>query len=310
MYPTLLFLVLSISHPTLAYEDKPNEYTKFDYCTLNCGENVHSACKCARTPPREEMRHVPYMEFRTTVLNEHNKFRDYVASGKETRPKEGWTPPAANMMIMSYDLEMEYITRCRGVMTFRHNADDPTGHDKCRVRMGNLDVGQNLHGSSSNGTETFINKGIKNWYEEVALIEAEDYVEHFPGAGHGIGHYTQLIWWSADRMGCSMVYNPENKKSWRYTLICNYASTIDPQIAGNLKLGRIYKRTDNPCDSCPNATKCGDTPGYPSLCGKQAPIPTQAPALIKMVGETDAGTYKKGSKFVMCFPVVVLYLVY
>ncbi|KAJ3653782.1 hypothetical protein Zmor_013016 [Zophobas morio] len=289
--------------------NKPNKYTKFDYCTLNCDEDVHSACKCAITPPREEMRYIPFVEFRTKVLAEHNKWRDYIASGKETRPNEGWSPAAGNMMVMSYDLELEYITRCRGVTSYRHSAKDLTGHDKCRVRIGHLSVGQNLYGTSRNDTNKIITRGIQNWYDEVALIKNEKYVDKYIGQ-HGTGHLTQLVWWSANRLGCSMVYSPESLASWKHTLICNYASFVTPRLAGNVLEQPVYQRTETPCDSCPNATKCGDTPEYPSLCGKQEPIPTDAPGLIRRLGENRGETNKKGSKIVVYIPIIVFYLVY
>ena len=159
-------------------------------------------------------------------------------------------------------------------------------------------------------------------------VTDEDIVDQFGGIGDTIGSYTQMIWWSTNRVGCSMVYNPENRESWRYTLICNYASSVVPTSAGNRIGAQIYQRSETPCDSCPNGTTCGATPEYPYLCGKQKPVPTQAPALIKRTfsegGENFGRSFeigkppeeafsraeKKGDKVVGYFLLVLLYLVY
>jgi hypothetical protein len=112
------------------------DFTKFDYCNLKapkCKGEKHSACDCKMRGQRTEVLD-NLMQFRQEVLDKHNKLRNLFASGKETH-KYMFGRTASNMMVLNYDLELEYIARCYGGYFVK-------AHDNCRVTHEKTSVGQ------------------------------------------------------------------------------------------------------------------------------------------------------------------------
>lgn len=84
---------------------------KYNYCLHSCPklpERINVACRCAKTSNRHELLD-NIVDYRTVWLEEHNRYRELVASGNETR--NGITS-ASNMHAMSYNMELEYMSRC------------------------------------------------------------------------------------------------------------------------------------------------------------------------------------------------------
>jgi hypothetical protein len=127
------------------------DFTKFDYCSIKCGADKHSACDCKMTPPRTYISD-DLVQFRQDILDKHNELRNKFASGEE--PKTAGKK-ASNMMVLNYDLELEHIAKCHG----GHIVSD---HDQCRLAHDKTPVGQNLAGSSSN-TPNYHMQGMQNW---------------------------------------------------------------------------------------------------------------------------------------------------
>jgi hypothetical protein len=127
------------------------DFTKFDYCSIKCGEHKHSACDCKMTPPRTDISD-DLVRFRQDILDKHNELRNKFASGEE--PKTA-VKKASNMMVLNYDLEFEHIAKCYGGHFVSNN-------DKCRLAHDKTSVGQNLAGSTSN-TPNYHMKGMQNW---------------------------------------------------------------------------------------------------------------------------------------------------
>jgi hypothetical protein len=127
------------------------DFTKFDYCSIKCGADKHSACDCKMTPPRTYISD-DLVQFRQDILDKHNELRNKFASGEE--PKTAGKK-ASNMMVLNYDLELEHIAKCYG-------GHFVSNHDKCRLAHDKTPVGQNLAGSATN-TPNFHMKGMQNW---------------------------------------------------------------------------------------------------------------------------------------------------
>ena len=67
-----------------------------------------------------------------------------------------------------------------------------------------------------------------------------------------IGHYTQLCWAQAWRIGCGKIYyQREGQRFGEQLFICNYG------IAGNLIKSEMYK-IGKPCTQCPEGTTCSN----------------------------------------------------
>ncbi|KAH0819709.1 hypothetical protein GEV33_003081 [Tenebrio molitor] len=259
---------------TIISEQDPEgqfDFTKFNYCNMNvpkCEGEKHSACDCKMRGQRTVVLD-NLTQFRQDVLDKHNELRNFFASGKEPQ-KYVFGKTISNMVVLNYDLELEYIAKCYGGYFV-------TGHDKCRVTHDETSVGQNLAGVSAQFDDNHLTS-IERWYNEVEYVDGPEYlyetwVHKNPPRGH-IGHLTQLVWWSMRRVGCARIWNPANNFSWyKWAIICNYkaAPGLTP---GNMKGSNIFE-VGPPCTKCPFDWKCNVK--YTSLCGKHYPAPRDSP---------------------------------
>jgi hypothetical protein len=121
------------------------DFTKFDYCSINANckhkDDKHSACDCKLRGPRTIISE-DLVKFRQDIIDKHNELRNMFASGKETN-EHMFGKTASNMMVLNYDLELEYIARCFGGYLVK-------GRDTCRISHDKTPVGQNLQGFSEN----------------------------------------------------------------------------------------------------------------------------------------------------------------
>jgi hypothetical protein len=134
------------------------DFRKFDYCSINanCREpgDKHSACDCKLRPPRTYVQD-DLVKFRQGIIDKHNELRNMFASGEE--PKEYFNgKKVGNMMVLNYDLELEYIAKCYGGYF-------DNGHDKCRMTHDKLSVGQNLAGNTAKQLD-YQTIGVEMWY--------------------------------------------------------------------------------------------------------------------------------------------------
>ncbi|RZC36093.1 CAP domain containing protein [Asbolus verrucosus] len=256
--------------------------SKFNYCKAECTDyydevHEHTACTCNKLEGTRTQIFDDIVNFRTAMVEIHNKLRNKLASGEET---DRGFPNAANMRVINYDLELEYIANCYAKVIYK-------GHDKCnRKHHAEYNSGQNIAGSSERreDIEFFIQR-VHKWYNEIDnVLNPADFIKVFGLEGHAkpkksVGHFSQVVWAETTRVGCARVWIPNNpeKKAYHSVLICNYAG--DDGIGGNIQDGTIYK-VGEACSQCPEGTSCNDK--YTSLCGEIEPIPEREP-------------YKKGS---------------
>lgn len=129
---TAAFTLLLALHQTLS----------FDYCTLNCANEPHTACgdQCAPAVALcgSSAKQLNVTEdVRAWFLEKHNEHRNRVALGY-AQLGAGFTVEAADMHLMEWDEELEYVARCWvNQCTF--------GHDSCRPTETWSWVGQNAY---------------------------------------------------------------------------------------------------------------------------------------------------------------------
>ncbi|XP_045176323.2 cysteine-rich venom protein-like [Mercenaria mercenaria] len=154
------------------------------------------------------------------ILDEHNNYRKSV------------TPAASNMLKMTWDTEVALVAQAWAeTCSFSHD------ESKNRNIPGRLSAGQNI------GTGYLSWKAaIKAWHDEV-----KDFTYNANNKFEKVGHYTQLVWATSNKIGCGMA----NCRSANFH-VCNYspAGNVDP-------INRPYK----------SGTRCGDCkPGNDGLC--------------------------------------------
>ena len=184
------------------------------------------------------------------LLTVHNKYRDYVAAGRETRTFGGSMPHAANMGVLTWDEEIARIAQ-------RWALQCHFGHDECRD-LPNMKVGQNvaITGSSVQGPPNVTSIALM-WYDKEVVS--------FNAAGVGsytfssaTGHFSQWIWATSYKLGCGYA-GYQNGMMNSHFLVCNYGP------AGNVMRLPVYQQ-GSPCSACPQGTTCGGDSRYPNLC--------------------------------------------
>ncbi|KAG5892012.1 hypothetical protein JTB14_024452 [Gonioctena quinquepunctata] len=237
LYSLLLFPIFKFCEP--ACEDKWPKCHKGQNVVCERGGYCGSRGSCKIMGLDEK--------YRTWILDEHNKLRSKVASGQETR---GGNEAAANMMALSYDVELEHTAIC--------NVNQcEMKHDLCRGTLKFPSAGQNLYsagGSMDFDSETALRKAINAWYEEVKYTTKDIVTSFVSQIDPAIGHYTQMVWAETTRVGCARARTGDS-----YYLACNYG------IAGNMREAPVYERGP-PCSKCPAGVACNTK--YPGLCGE------------------------------------------
>ncbi|XP_039268169.1 GLIPR1-like protein 1 [Styela clava] len=167
------------------------------------------------------------------IVDKHNELRRVV------------NPPAADMLYMSWDNDLEklatsYSRKC----IFEHNPD--------RALEGYNYIGENLHVSKGHG--------ITNEYGANAVISWDNekhdytYATRYCTPGKPCGHYTQTAWAKSYKVGCGMttcdiidVFGAIWTNAILFT--CNYAP-------GRNSGSQAIYTAGTPCSKCPKYDKC------------------------------------------------------
>ena len=239
-----------------------------DYCSdVQCIGAQHTLCKYPNETPGDECVSVTGQGIDAKqiegLLHVHNRYRDYVAAGKETRTLGGPMPQAANMGLLTWDEEIARIAQ-------RWALQCHFGHDQCRV-LPSMKVGQNVAsaGSTARGPPNMTRLAVM-WYEKEVGMYSAGGVGDFRFS-MSTGHFTQWIWASSYKLGCGYIGFQSGLMNNNF-LVCNYGP------AGNVVGWPLYRR-GAPCSACPEGTACGVDSRYPNLCkadGDQVPRTEQA----------------------------------
>ncbi|XP_072399967.1 venom allergen 5-like [Diabrotica undecimpunctata] len=239
----LLYIVIFISIIALSSADLCD--VKWPPCSVKntvCARHE----QCLAEPGCEDLQ--PDPEFLKFILHEHNRLRNNIAIGAETR---GFTGVAANMMALSYDKDLEYTARC-------HINRCKFEHDRCRGTKKFPYAGQNL-AYTSYGQED-LKDVVNRWYEEINKM-TPDVIDNFPIGGYDVTHFTQAMWAKTTHIGCALsksIPTAENDLV-RYYIACNYGPM------GNMVGQTVYERGEG-CSKCPEGVTCNVE--FPALCGE------------------------------------------
>ncbi|XP_011300071.1 venom allergen 3 [Fopius arisanus] len=187
------------------------------YCQLNnCKGRPHTLCLYPSPKPANQCVAYKSASLTEEEKNEirllHNKLRNRVASGRETRGING-PQPAGYIPPLEWDEELAEIAQ-----RWANQCTD--GHDQCR-NVERFPVGQNVGRKGwSNGYNAKVSEIVQAWYDEVENFDSQ-VVPSFRSSKKLTGHYTQLVWGETTRIGCGLM---RYKRGAMFTvhLVCNY----------------------------------------------------------------------------------------
>lgn len=154
---------------------------------------------------------------------------------------------ASDMMKMVWDETLadaaqEYISSC------------PSGHSQNRPSG----VGENIAGKWSSyfsmTAATDFTPSVQSWYDEIKDAGKYKKGGTFEGFGKckGVcGHYTQVVWAAANRLGCGVASCPHHTGMPGYKLVCQYGSSVPGENGGNMVRDNLFTR-GSACSSCPS----------------------------------------------------------
>lgn len=256
-YKMKLFTLLHKMTPLMSYlvfshHFKLTSSSTTDFCRLSCGQ-AHSVCKRKPCGPNKHCG-IQFKSFplnndeREIVVHKHNTFRSDMAN---TNMKL-W--PAANMQVMSYSRELEFIAQCFA------NSCMADGVDKCRSTTEYEEVGQNiyvLHKYLGQSTEReILSNALHHWQSEFIFFKSE-WIDNFKLSEISqVKNFMQLIWAETTYVGCGRA-RMGGEIITKYVIICNYSPS------GVIEGQPVYIK-GNPCKSCEEHCSnelflCGET---------------------------------------------------
>ncbi|XP_057679557.1 cysteine-rich venom protein TEL1-like [Corythoichthys intestinalis] len=153
------------------------------------------------------------------IVNKHNTLRRNVK------------PTASNMLKMSWNSEAAAnAQRWANTCSMNHS----TSSQRIISTSG---CGENLYMASNKNSWS---DAIQSWYDEV-----NDW-RYGVGSVNGkeVGHFTQVVWYRSNQIGCAIAYCPNSDTKYFY--VCQYCPP------GNYQLTHPYKSGPS-CGDCPNA---------------------------------------------------------
>ncbi|KAF6205606.1 hypothetical protein GE061_019779 [Apolygus lucorum] len=215
-----------------------------DYCSNKCDNGeYHTLCKFEGTSPYcKNFHHFNEIHEKSEILRFHNQLRNSFAGARAN----SFHPPAANMMLMYWDAELE-----KSALRWAQQCTASLERDDCRD-LRRFKVGQNIAVLKGNITtvgqasvRALLNQWFKQWVSmEVSLLNS------YNSEGADVDELTQLLWASTIRVGCAdVIYSNHNDDYMIRQLVCNYGPT------GNV-LGQSVYLKGKPCSACPLGTSC------------------------------------------------------
>ncbi|NXP12402.1 CRIS2 protein, partial [Thinocorus orbignyianus] len=164
----------------------------------------------------------------TTKADQQNVIVD-----KHNSLRRGVTPTASNMMKMVWS-----PSAAKNAQNWANQCS--LSHSPVSMRTTTVPCGENLFMSTAPFTWS---DAIQSWYDEQKDFK---YGTGAKTEGAVVGHYTQVVWYNSDQIGCGMAYCPKN--TYKYFYVCQYCP------AGNnaVQIATPYR----------SGPKCADCPGY------------------------------------------------
>ncbi|XP_071384854.1 cysteine-rich venom protein-like [Centroberyx affinis] len=173
------------------------------------------------------------------IVNKHNALR------------RGVQPTASNMLKMSWNSQTAAnAQRWANTCSMKHSPASSR-------EISSSGCGENLYMSSYKNTWS---NAIQSWYDEV-----KDW-RYGVGSTNGgvVGHFTQLVWYRSNQVGCGMAYCPNSR--YKYFYVCQYCPPGNYQYTNPYKAGPSCGDCPNACDNklctnpCPYADKYSNCP--------------------------------------------------
>lgn len=153
------------------------------------------------------------------IVNKHNALRRQVK------------PSASNMLQMNWNSEAAAnAQRWANTCSMQHS------HESNR-EISTSGCGENLYMASSKRSWSVVTQA---WYDEV-----KDW-RYGVGSVNGgvVGHFTQVVWYRSDQLGCAVAHCPHS--TFKYFYVCHYCPP------GNYQYTHPYK-SGSTCGDCPKA---------------------------------------------------------
>ncbi|KAG5886662.1 hypothetical protein JTB14_009480 [Gonioctena quinquepunctata] len=193
-------------------------------------------------------------KFRRWILDEHNKLRSNVAQGNET---SGGNGEAANMMALSYEVELEYLAgcvarsnnelnECRRTKKYFTGLNDATA--TMNIPPGDVDL------------PSILQNAFNTWSKQAPKAKKDVIGAFYPSDDYA--YYTQLVWAETTSVGCARTlirYFSKDVNYYNIRLVCNYGSS------GNIIGQPVYVKGTQ-CSKCPAGIPCNKK--YKGLCGE------------------------------------------
>lgn len=225
------------------------------FCDLPCGSQ-HIAClsqPCIKGKScGEKYKMSPLNLFeKQFVVKTVNDLRNHVALSIG----ESFTSNAADMLVLSYDNELEFVAQCLANHCFVEYFNT-----NCKATSKFNNVGQNIYTTKEKKHLSYspiklLRKAIYNWFESIEEI-SDDKVDAYASVmGTFDTNAAHLIFSKVSFVGCGRSFNSDSG----YLLICLFAPA-DLEINND----RLFTR-GKACSKCPKNMKCNKEFG--GLCG-------------------------------------------
>jgi hypothetical protein len=160
---------------------------------------------------------------------------------------------ASDMLKMEWDdtiakATQTYVTAC------------PSGHSQNRNNVGENIAWKWASGFSKQSLATTdLTPSVQSWYDEIKDSGPYKTGGTFQGFGQctGVcGHYTQVVWAKANKLGCGLAYCPHRTGMPGYELVCQYGTSVSGAHGGNMQGSTLFTK-GGACASCPSGfTAC------------------------------------------------------
>lgn len=237
-----MYLLLIIIISLLNIKNLVNCET-IDWCEMqqkHCNKKIHIGCDPSHIGQGNcyEINELKMDEnMRREILNQHNEYRSFLASGLLFPMKS-----AKQMQEMEWDETLEQLASM-------HVQNCKMKHDQCRSTDEYNYAGQNLGMIASTYKELDFNGVIKNiinnWFKEYVYTPVYEIEKFVSEQTKQIGHFTVMSREKNNKIGCAFITYEEYKDNelwYGNMLTCNYAET-------NLLETPVYQR-GTPCSGC------------------------------------------------------------
>jgi len=186
------------------------------------------------------------------IVKKHNALR--AGLGASDMTKMTWDDTLANAA-QQYVSGVSLLAQQTNVSS-QKSQKCPRGHSQNRAKS----VGENMAWKWSSSFQladivnTDFTPSVQSWYDEIKDAGPYKTGGRFDGFGKcsGVcGHYTQVVWAAANKIGCGAAYCPHSTGMGGYELVCQYGTTVSGGYGGNMGGATVFT-SGTACSKCPS----------------------------------------------------------